>query len=60
MFETDPTIQGVSNWWDITSNAGHSMTPAEYNIINLTKKNEKAFVTMDTFYIEASIPYIVC
>ena len=49
MFETDPTIQGVPNWWDITSNAGHSMTPGEYNILKLTMKNDQTFVMTDTF-----------
>ena len=49
MFENDPTIQGVPNWWDIPSNAGHSMTPGEYDILKLTKKNDKTFVMMDTF-----------
>ena len=48
MFETDPTIQGVPNWWDITSNAGHSMTPGEYDILKLRMRNDKTFVMTDT------------
>ena len=49
MLETDPTIEGVPNWWDITSTAGHAMTPGEYNIVKLTMRNDKTFVMTDTF-----------
>ena len=49
ILETDPTIQGVPNWWDITSTAGHAMTPGEYDIVKLTMRNDKTFVMTDTF-----------